>query len=187
MYPKLFSIYGPVELNSYNAAILLGIGAFFYAAFRHPTLEKTVSKSEFFNICIESALAGVLGGRLLHVLSDWQSYVSLWEMISICWMEPSILGTFLGVFCYSLWTLKRKQLPVLIIYDVAALYAPLIQAIGRIGCFLTGCCYGCPTDVVWGITYINPSVLAPLNIQIHPTQLYSSLLFFGSVYSHAFF
>ena len=187
MYPKLLHIYGPLELNSYNAAILLGIGAFFYAAFRHPSLEKTVSKSDFFNICIESALAGVLGGRLLHVLSDWKSYVSFWEMISIWDGGLSILGTFFGVFMYSLWTLKRKGLPVLMIYDIAALYAPLIQAIGRIGCFLAGCCYGAATHVWWGVTYTHPAVVAPLNIQLHPTQLYSSFFFFGMFIVMRFF
>ena len=46
MYPKLLHIYGLIEINSFNAALsLLGIGLFFYAALRHPGLEKYISTS----------------------------------------------------------------------------------------------------------------------------------------------
>ncbi len=179
MYPKLLHLYGPLEINSFNASIIVGIAIFFYAALRHPGLEKWISKSDFFNISVESAIAGIVGGRVLHILSEWKDYTSFYQMISIWNGGLSLFGAFAGVFFYSLWALKRKQLPVLVLYDVAALYAPLIQGMGRIGCFLAGCCYGCPTSLSWGITYTHPLVVAPLNTQIHPTQLYSSLIFFG--------
>ena len=55
------------------------------------------------------------------------------------------------------------------------IFAPSIaigQAIGRIGCFMAGCCYGRPSSVPWSITFTNPDSSAPLNIPLHPTQLY---------------
>lgn len=179
MYPKLIHIYGPLELNSYNVSIILGLALFFFATFRHRTLENFISKTDFFSLCIESAIAGIIGARLLHVVSDWQAYHSLFDMISLWDGGLSILGALAGVFLYSLWTLHRKKLPIFAVYDIGALYIPLAQAMGRIGCFLVGCCYGCQTSVVWGITYTHPQVLAPLNVSLHPTQLYSSLIFFG--------
>ena len=179
MYPKLLHIYGPLEINSFNAAILLGIVVFFYAALRHPGLEKLISKTDFLNISIESALAGILGGRVLHLISAWQEYNSFFQMISIWNGGLSILGAIAGIALYALWSLKRRHLPIAALFDIAALYAPLIHGIARIGCFLAGCCYGCSTTMPWGITYTNPLVAAPLNVHMHPTQLYSSLLFFG--------
>lgn len=179
MYPKLLHIYGMVEINSFNAALMVGIGLFFFAALRHPGLGKYISTSDFINISVESAIAGILGGRLLHIISEWRSYTSLWQMLSIWNGGLSILGALAGVVCYSLWSLKQKGLPVFELYDVAALYAPLIHGVARIGCFLVGCCYGCPTSLPWAVTYTHPLVAAPLHVQIHPTQLYSSLLFFG--------
>ena len=49
--------------------------------------------------------------------------------------------------------------------------------LGRIGCFLNGCCFGTPTDLPWGITFPSgsiPDYVFP-HQSIHPAQLYSSL------------
>ena len=61
------------------------------------------------------------------------------------------------------------------------------QAIGRLGCFAAGCCYGKPTDLPWGVTFTNiysaRTVGTPLDHSLHPTQIYESLftllIFFG--------
>jgi len=63
-------------------------------------------------------------------------------------------------------------------WKTADLLAPSIalgQLIGRWGCFFAGCCYGKKTDVAWGITFTDPRSLAPLEISLHPTQVYLSL------------
>jgi phosphatidylglycerol---prolipoprotein diacylglyceryl transferase len=178
MYPKLLHLYGPFEINSFNATLMVGIGLFLYLAHRDSARKQLISGSDFLNISIESALAGIIGGRVLHIISEWHVYHSIADMFSVWNGGLSILGALAGVVAYSAFALKRKGLPLLACYDIAVLYAPLIHAIARIGCFLVGCCHGCPTDVAWGITYTNPLVAAPLHIKIHPTQLYSSLFFF---------
>ena len=178
MYPKLLTLYGPLELNSYNTAIMVGIALFMYLANRHPARKKLMSSSAFFNLCIESALAGIIGGRILHIISSISQYPTLYSMLRIWDGGLSILGAFFGVLGFSLWRLWRADIPYLAIVDIAALYAPLIHGIARIGCFLVGCCYGAPTQSLFGITYTNPQVLAPLHIALHPSQLYSSALFF---------
>jgi phosphatidylglycerol:prolipoprotein diacylglycerol transferase len=61
---------------------------------------------------------------------------------------------------------------------IGDLWAPAAaagQAIGRIGCFMAGCCYGTPTDLKWGVIFTHPDSLAPINIPLHPTQIYSSM------------
>jgi phosphatidylglycerol:prolipoprotein diacylglycerol transferase len=40
---------------------------------------------------------------------------------------------------------------------------------------MAGCCYGKPTDAWWGVVFTHPNALAPLNIPLHPTQLYHAL------------
>ena len=179
MYPKLLTLYGPLELNSYNTAIMIGLGVFIYLANRHPARARLLSSADFFNVAIESALAGILGGRVLHILSSLQHYPTFLSMISIWDGGLSILGTLFGVLAFSTWRLKQLGVPYLALADIAALYAPLVHGIARIGCFLVGCCYGAQTDSIFGITYTHPQVLAPLHVQLHPSQLYSSALFFG--------
>ncbi len=181
MNPKLLPLYGPFELNSYNVALFIGIGTALYAAARSPERKRIIGKSDFLNICIEAGIAGIIGARILHIISQWRDYHSLIEMLSIWNGGLSILGAAIAALLYSIWALKRKGLPVLAFLDIAAIYAPIIHAIGRIGCFLTGCCYGAPTAVPWGIIYTHPLVLAPLLSRIHPTQLYSSL-FYGILF-----
>ena len=119
MYPKLFTLYGPLEVNSFNAALLVGLLVFFLAALRHTGLEKLISKTYFFSLCIESALAGILGARLLHIISEWNRYQSVWEMLSIWNGGLSIFGTFIAVLLYTLWVLRRKQLPILALRAIA--------------------------------------------------------------------
>ena len=51
--------------------------------------------------------------------------------------------------------------------------------VGRLGCFMAGCCYGKPTQVAWAVTFTDPAaalnVGTPLGVPLHPTQLYESL------------
>jgi phosphatidylglycerol:prolipoprotein diacylglycerol transferase len=61
------------------------------------------------------------------------------------------------------------------------MFAPGIalgHVIGRVGCLMAGCCYGIPTTEPWGITFTDPFAAAnvgtPLNIPLHPTQLYEA-------------
>ena len=52
------------------------------------------------------------------------------------------------------------------------------HGIGRLGCFAAGCCWGVECDRPWGVTFTNPVahdlVGVPLNVRLHPTQLYES-------------
>lgn len=177
MYPKLLHLYGPFELNSFNALIMLGIVVFIRMALKHPGREKYIASDDFINLTFEATLAGIIGGRTLHVLSEWNQYHSLLDMLSIWKGGMSILGALIGVLIYTATTVIRKKIAPLALFDIAALYAPLIHGIARIGCFLTGCCYGAHTLLPWGVTYTHPLVMAPLHLKIHPTQLYSSLVY----------
>lgn len=177
MYPKLLTLYGPFELNSYNGSIMIGIAIFLYLADRHPSRAQYMSSSAFFNLCIESALAGLLGGRVLHILTSLSEYPTLTSMLRLWDGGLSILGAFIAVLCFSSWRLHQLHVPFAPVADIAALYAPLIHSIARVGCFLVGCCHGAPTESIFGFTYTHPQVLAPLNIPLHPSQLYSSALY----------
>jgi phosphatidylglycerol:prolipoprotein diacylglycerol transferase len=177
MYPKLLSLYGPLELNSYNIALAISIGLFLFLVNRHPSRATYISTSDLINLFIESALAGIIGGRILHVLGQLSEYPTLFSIIRLWDGGLSILGAFLAVFLFTWWRLGQLGIPFIIGADMASLYAPLIHSIGRIGCFLVGCCHGSPTQSFFSITYTHPQVVAPLHVPLYPAQLYSSLFF----------
>jgi phosphatidylglycerol:prolipoprotein diacylglycerol transferase len=56
------------------------------------------------------------------------------------------------------------------------------EGITRIGCFLNGCCHGLVCTAPWGVRFPDGSPAAALfpGAAVHPTQLYASLLGFGS-------
>jgi phosphatidylglycerol:prolipoprotein diacylglycerol transferase len=66
------------------------------------------------------------------------------------------------------------------------------QAIGRLGCFAAGCCFGTPSDASWAVTFTSPDAAAlggtPLHQALHPVQLYDALahvvLFAGLLVLH---
>lgn len=68
---------------------------------------------------------------------------------------------------------KVKKLKFLDYFDIVMPEVALAQAFGRIGCFLAGCCYGRPTDSVFGVVFPEDS-LAPAGIKLIPTQLISA-------------
>ena len=53
------------------------------------------------------------------------------------------------------------------------------QSIGRLGCFAAGCCWGRACDLPWAVTFKDPytarQVGTPIDLPLHPTQLYESL------------
>jgi phosphatidylglycerol:prolipoprotein diacylglycerol transferase len=73
------------------------------------------------------------------------------------------------------WFLSSRNQPLWSWMDAIAVSVPLGQAIGRIGCVMAGCCYGSPCELPWAITFTDPNSLAPVNIPLHPTQLYHCL------------
>jgi phosphatidylglycerol---prolipoprotein diacylglyceryl transferase len=177
MYPILLHIYGPFNIYSFSIMLGLGLLALLTLAGRRVAQLGIAQTDTFINGFVESALAGIIGGRILHILREWHQYTSFTEMVSIWHGGLSILGAILAALFYALWYTKRSRMPLLPALDAVALYAPLAHAIARLGCFLAGCCYGKPTALWWAITYTNPEVVAPLHVQLHPTQLYSSLFF----------
>jgi phosphatidylglycerol:prolipoprotein diacylglycerol transferase len=125
-----------------------------------------------------SILAGCLGGRLLEVISEPDIYPHWYDWFSFWTGGFSVLGAILGIITIVPLYLKQINVPVLPTCDLVALYAPLLQAIARLGCFTAGCCYGTPTHNFLSVIYTNPATFAPYGIAIHPTQLYSSALLF---------
>jgi phosphatidylglycerol:prolipoprotein diacylglycerol transferase len=68
--------------------------------------------------------------------------------------------------------MRWHRLPLWRVADLISPFIALGLSFGRIGCFLAGCCYGKETSLPWGVVFKSPDSLAPLNVPLHPTQLY---------------
>jgi len=174
MYPKLLHLYGPLYINSYGVAVAIGLLLFIWLASRDTTLKQFVSQAQLHNGVLLGILSGVIGGRLLYVLNNWHELESWYDVVALWQGGLSITGTITGALISTLGYVWYHHIPVLPVTDRLAIYAPLAQAIGRIGCFIAGCCHGTVSHAAWSITYTHHDSFAPLYLPLHPTQLYSA-------------
>ena len=81
--------------------------------------------------------------------------------------------------------MKSLKLPLPPTLDCITPAVALGQAIGRLGCFSAGCCYGTDCSLPWAVTFTNPDAQhlsgTPLGMPLHPVQLYT---FLGNLPGH---
>ena len=76
----------------------------------------------------------------------------------------------------AVWYMRKHRLDAWTIADIFAPYIALGHAVGRLGCFSAGCCYGeHAEDLPWAVTFLHPESLAKIGIPLHPTQIYESI------------
>ena len=83
-----------------------------------------------------------------------------------------LIGGMIAVTIY----VQRKGLKWLQVADWVAPFLALGHSIGRIGCFLVGDDYGIPSNLPWACSF--PNGLPPINIPVHPTQIYEMAIYF---------
>ncbi len=177
MLPKLLHIYGPLWIHSYGVMIAFGFLVFLWLTYRHPKRIELISGEQYLNVVFLGLLAGIIGGRLLFVFSEWEHFLRYPLEIIALW-EPgfTVLGSIIGVLIAVPIYLVYHRIKPLQLIDLACQYAPLMQAIARSGCLFAGCCYGrIAADLPWSITFTNPDGFAPLQLPLHPTQIYLGL------------
>ena len=95
-----------------------------------------------------------------------------------CRLAAYFPGGLIGAFIVAAWFLRKHHMPALATCDAFSPGLAMGHAIGRLGCFAAGCCYGKPTDHFWGVTFTNPLaqqlVGTPLGHALEPTQLFES-------------
>jgi phosphatidylglycerol:prolipoprotein diacylglycerol transferase len=150
-----------------SLAVILGIGVARWLGH-----ERGLDRKKLVDTLIWGVVGAVLGGRLLGSLVE-----SLREgrLVVLEFRETgAVHGAVLcGVVAFGI-ALKGSKLDVRDAFDAVAPAGSVALAVGRVGCFLAGCCYGGPTNVAWGVP--APEELGAHSI--HPVQLYEA---FGHV------
>ncbi|MEC7640823.1 MAG: prolipoprotein diacylglyceryl transferase [Nitrospinota bacterium] len=174
MHPILIE-FGVIKIFTYGLLVASGffVGILLAA---HQGKKEGFDPQIILDLCFYILLSAVLGARILYVIVEYEYFLAspldilkVWKGGLVYYGGLILAGGFTWVF------LRKKQMPIWQVADILAPSLALGQAIGRWGCFFAGCCYGVRTDVSWAITFSDPRSLAPLNIPLHPTQVYLSL------------
>jgi len=133
---------------------------------------------DLYSLFLWCILGGYIGGRLAYVIYDWGHFVATPQEI-IGFQGLAQNGMIIGVIAAALIYMRvtRMRFPTLLsIGDAVAVAMPLALSIGRIGCTINGCCTGAfAPDLPWAVVYTHPNSIAPLNVPMHPTQIYHLL------------
>jgi phosphatidylglycerol:prolipoprotein diacylglycerol transferase len=173
MYPLLFRL-GDFSLHTYGvllaAAFLLAIWVALREA-RRQGMDTNQVMDLFFYILI----AALIGSRVFYVLTSWHEFRDHPIDVVRFWKGGLVFyGGFLCAVVVGTYYVWKHNLNFPQLADLVAPSVALGQAIGRLGCFSAGCCFGKPTDLPWACVFTSPDSLAPLGIPLHPTQLYES-------------
>jgi phosphatidylglycerol:prolipoprotein diacylglycerol transferase len=182
MHPILFRWHDGTPYATYSPLVLLGyvVGVLWL---RSQLVHHKAAPSELWGL-VATVLAGaLLGGKLgffiverEQFLRDPLAMLSSWNTGWVFWS-----GLLLGILSgsgYQWWHNRhyrpRAYLPVA---DDCVAALAIGHVLGRLGCFMEGCCYGRPTTLPWGVSFTSPacSVSPELRgVPLHPTQLYEA-------------
>jgi phosphatidylglycerol---prolipoprotein diacylglyceryl transferase len=173
---------GPFTLHTYGLLLAVAFLAGLWVASRQAK-RAGLDSNRVTDMAVWVLIAGLVGAKLMLVVVDWRHYSGnpgqLWSLFQ---SGGVFYGGLLGGMLTAWWYARRYSLPAWPTADVLAPGVVLGQAIGRLGCFFAGCCYGKPANVPWAVTFTDPyasrHVGTPLDIALHPSQLYESLACF---------
>jgi phosphatidylglycerol:prolipoprotein diacylglycerol transferase len=177
MHPILFEV-GGFPVYTYGvllaAAYLLGLQ---FALVRART--RGLDPNRVMDLGIWIIISALVGAKLLLLVVEFDTYSrSPGELLTLVRSGGVFYGGLIAAVAVALWYLRAHRMPMWTVTDVFAPGIALGHVIGRMGCLLAGCCFGRPASVPWAITFHNDyaaqNVGTPLNIPLHPTQLYEA-------------
>lgn len=157
MLPVLFRI-GPFNVYSWGFMVALGFLAGL-AVFLHYGEREKIKKEAILDLFVYVVISAIVGARLFYVAAFFNDYRN--NLLSIFYVNQgglAFIGGLCGVIIAALAYIKYHKINIWKLLDAGSPATMLGYAIGRIGCYLNGCCYGIK---IFGIE--------------QPTQIYSSI------------
>lgn len=178
MHPELIRI-GSFALPTYGVLLASGFLAALFLL-RKRAAKFGLPEDSISDLGIWILLAGLLGSKLLLVIVEWPRYVtSARAFLELLRSAGVFYGGLIGALVATVFLIRKKRINFWTLTDVAAPCVALGQAIGRLGCFAAGCCWGREAHVPWAVRFTDPAAQAnvgvPLDVPLHPTQLYEAL------------
>jgi phosphatidylglycerol:prolipoprotein diacylglycerol transferase len=150
MHPELFTVpFTELTIKTYGLMMVIG---FMTAVWIIRILSRKITPDPqlITNAALYSLIAGVGGARLFYVIHYWDKFQNDLLSVFAIWQGGLELlgGVILAVTVIILYLIYHK-LPIRQYLDILAIGLMAALVLGRIGCFLNGCCFGKPTDLAW--------------------------------------
>ncbi len=141
-----------------------------------------------YDLALWLIVGGLVGARGFFVIQHREAIGSPWEIFAIWKGGIVYYGSVIGGLVAFLIYYRLRPFPMRPMLDAIAPSLALGTAIGRVGCFLNGCCYGDACSLPWAVRFPAGTLpwadqvrhglidsVAPESLAVHPTQLYSAI------------
>ena len=186
MHPILFHI-GDFPVGTYGLLLALAFFAGTALARRQAKLDGIPAQAVT-DLSVAMLVAAIIGSKLLMIIvglltpAGTEGAIGFGEIFTMSTLRAggAIHGGIIAATLVFFWYLRPSRgLPLRAMGDALVPGVALGQAIGRLGCFSAGCCYGTTTHAPWSVIFTDPMARVfsgtPLGDPLHPVQLYTSL------------
>jgi phosphatidylglycerol:prolipoprotein diacylglycerol transferase len=176
MHPILFAFWN-FTIHTYGFFVAVAfVAAIFYLSYsiKKPK-EEIISQNDLYSLAMYIMIFGVAGARIFFVFTNLNEFILYPLSIFKIWQGGLVYyGGFIAVIIFVYAYAKRKKILLFKLCDFFVPALALGHALGRIGCFFAGCCYGKESSLPWAVIFINEHSLAVRGKPLHPTQLYEA-------------
>jgi len=169
VFPQLLHI-GRFVLPTYGVLVSTGVLLGLWISVRNSS-KQGINPDDAWNLGVMVVLCGIIGAKILYIVNDWGYYSAHpGDIFSFSTLQAGgvFSGGLIGAAVAAVWYIRKHRMPAL----------AMGHAIGRVGCFAAGCCYGKPTQHFWGVTFTSPianlNSYTPLGVPLEPTQLFEA-------------
>jgi phosphatidylglycerol---prolipoprotein diacylglyceryl transferase len=188
MWQVLFEIPGlGLRVHGFSVMLVVAAGSAVYLTAWRARREK-INPDVVFELAVWLVSGGFIGARALYLAQHPEVVHSVWDVFKVWQGGIVFYGCIIGGLIGSLMYWARHPFPFRPMCDAVAPSLAIGIALGRVGCFLNGCCYGATSDLPWAITFPAGSLPwlhhvgngwlstgAARSLPIHPAQIYAIL------------
>ena len=170
MHPEFIHI-GKFAIHTYGVLVAAGFLLGLLLAARRAR-SAGIAAEQISDLGVWLIITGMGGAKLFHIVFFWHEFIAGWHATGWLSLREGFVfyGGFIGACLVTIVFASRHRLSLWKLADAMAPSVALGHALGRLGCFFNGCCFGKPCTLPWAITFPAGHVMH--GIPVHPTQLY---------------
>lgn len=176
MHPILFKL-GPLTIYTYGVFVFLGLVSGLLVS-RREAQRLGIEAKDFSDIIFFTLLGAFLGARIFYIIVEFKWFLARpWEVI---FSRSGFIfyGGVISGMALLYFMAKQRKISFFRTADCIVLGLPLGHALGRLGCFFYGCCYGRAANSFIGVLFPPDSLAGASGVKVIPTQLISAVFLF---------
>ena len=171
-----FSLFGrPITIHGYGLMIAIGILVAIVVAIVRAK-KKKIDPDPLLDVALIVLFAGFLGGKLMYIIVEWKSFIDAPNKLAFFGGGGFVVyGGIILVLLACVVYFKIRKLDFYTYFDLVMPEVSMAQALGRVGCFLAGCCFGAETTSPIGVVFPPGIYGITPGVRVWPTQIFMAV------------